>query len=84
MARSLGAIRTKQESQERRLDARGFRWQPVHRCGLVEGIVTMLNELDVRCRSEARMLNASVIGLRNQGQSINAAPITHAAQLIRT
>jgi hypothetical protein len=37
MARSLGAIRTKQESQERRLDARGFRWQPVHKCGLVEG-----------------------------------------------
>jgi hypothetical protein len=81
MARSLGAIRTKQESQERRLDARGFRWQPVHKCALVEGIVTMLN---VRCRSEARMLNASVIGLRNQGQSINAVPITHAAQPIRT
>jgi hypothetical protein len=52
MARSLGAIRTKQESQERRLDARGFRWQLVHKCGLVEGIVTMLN---VRCDIESWM-----------------------------
>jgi hypothetical protein len=56
------SIRTKQELQERRLGACGSRWQPVHRFGSVKGILMMLN---VRCRSEARMLNASVIGLRN-------------------
>jgi hypothetical protein len=43
MARSLEAIRTKQKSQKRRLGACGFQWQPVHKYGLIEGIVAMLN-----------------------------------------
>ena len=49
MARLLGVIRTKQELQERRLGACGFWWQPVHKYGLVKGIVTILN---VRCDIE--------------------------------
>jgi hypothetical protein len=52
MARLLGAIRTKQELQERRLDACGFRWQPVHKYELVKGIVTILN---VKCDIESWM-----------------------------
>jgi hypothetical protein len=52
----------------------------MYRYGLIEGIVTILN---IRCKSEARILNASVINLRNQGQLINTVPITHAAQSIR-
>jgi hypothetical protein len=43
MARSLKAIRTKQELQKRQLGACGSWWQLVHKCGLVKGIVTMLN-----------------------------------------